>query len=41
MEFLDLVKNTVTRRHLNKLVEINKIKRCLEAARIAPSVINA
>jgi len=38
MKFLDLVKKRQSvRKYLNKPVEREKIKRCLEAARLAPS----
>ena len=42
MEFLDLVKKRQSvRGYLNKTVEREKIERCLEAARLAPSATNA
>jgi len=42
MKFLDLVKKRQSvRKYLNKPVEREKIKRCLEAARLAPSASNS
>jgi len=42
MKFLDLVKNRQSvRGYLNKEVEREKIERCLEAARLAPSASNS
>jgi len=42
MKFLDLVKaRQSVREYLNKSVEREKIKRCLEAARLAPSASNS
>ena len=41
MNFLDLVKKRQSvRKYLNKMVEKEKIERCLEAARLAPSASN-
>ncbi len=41
MDFLNLVKKRQsTRRYLNKPVERDKIERCIEAARLAPSATN-
>lgn len=42
MNFLDLVKKRQSvRKYLNKMVEKEKIERCLEAARLAPSASNS
>ncbi|MEA1939707.1 MAG: nitroreductase family protein [Candidatus Caldatribacteriota bacterium] len=42
MKFLDLVKTRQSvRKYLNKSVEKEKIERCLEAARLAPSANNS
>lgn len=42
MDFLDLVKaRQSVRKYLNKPVEREKIERCLEAARLAPSASNS
>jgi nitroreductase len=42
MNFLDLVKTRQSvRKYLNKMVEKEKIERCLEAARLAPSASNS
>lgn len=42
MNFLDLVKNRQSvRRYLSKEVEPEKLRRCLEAARLAPSASNS
>ncbi|MCJ7789995.1 MAG: nitroreductase family protein, partial [Candidatus Atribacteria bacterium] len=42
MNFLDLVKTRQSvRKYLNKMVEKEKIERCLEAARFAPSASNS
>lgn len=42
MKFLDLVKTRQSvRKYLDKLVEREKIERCLEAARLAPSASNS
>jgi nitroreductase len=42
MNFLDLVKKRQSvRKYLNKIVEKEKIERCLEAARLAPSASNS
>ncbi|GAI22369.1 unnamed protein product, partial [marine sediment metagenome] len=42
MGFLDLVKDRQSvRKYLNKPVEREKIERCLEAARLAPSSSNS
>jgi len=42
MNFLDLVRTRQSvREYLNKLVEREKIERCLEAARLAPSASNS
>ncbi|MCK4421842.1 nitroreductase family protein [candidate division WOR-3 bacterium] len=42
MDFLNLVKKRQSvRKYLNKLVEREKIERCLEAARLAPSACNS
>ncbi len=42
MNFLDLVKKRQSvRKYLNKTVEQEKIERCLEAARLAPSASNS
>jgi len=41
MDFLNLVKKRQsTRRFLDKPVERDKIERCIEAARLAPSATN-
>ena len=42
MKFLDLVKKRQSvRKYLDKPVEREKIERCLEAARLAPSASNS
>ena len=42
MNFIDLVKNRQSdRKYLDKAVEREKIERCLEAARLAPSASNS
>ncbi len=42
MDFLELCENRYSsRKYLDKVVEREKIERCLEASRLAPSAINA